>query len=168
MTEPETFLFTDDGAIPNSSLPLLVYRAALPPDPVAMEKAFAANHWPPAWRDGVHPYHHFHANTHEALGVARGTATVLFGGPNGQQLTVSAGDIVIVPAGVGHCNIGQSADLLIVGAYPDNAPRPDQYRGKPAEHDVAAKKVATVPAPAADPVSGPNGPLRRLWGAVAA
>jgi hypothetical protein len=25
--EPETFQFEDDGAIPNSSLPLLVYRA---------------------------------------------------------------------------------------------------------------------------------------------
>ena len=33
MTEPETFLFEDDGAIPNSTLPLLVYRAAAPADP---------------------------------------------------------------------------------------------------------------------------------------
>src|SRR5450631_2955305 len=76
MTEPETFLFNDDGAIPNSRLPLLVYRAALPPDPGAIEKTFAANHWPPAWRDGVHPYHHFHSSAHEALGVARGEASV--------------------------------------------------------------------------------------------
>ena len=29
MTEPETFMFDDDGAIPNSTLPLLVYRAAV-------------------------------------------------------------------------------------------------------------------------------------------
>lgn len=168
VTEPETFLFDDDGTIPNSRLPLLVYRAALPADPGAIETAFAANRWPPAWRDGVHPFHHFHANTHEALGVARGTATVLFGGPNGRELQVSAGDIVIVPAGVGHCNKGQSPDLLIVGAYPDNTPRPDQYRGTPAEHDAAAKQVASVPPPAADPVTGGDGPLRRLWGAVAA
>ena len=113
MTEPETFIFDDDGAIPNSSLPLLVYRAALPADPGAIESAFAANRWPPAWRAGVHPYHHFHANTHEALGVARGQATVLFGGPNGRELQVGAGDIVIVPAGVGHCNKAQSLDLLV-------------------------------------------------------
>jgi len=33
MTEPETFVFDDDGAIPNSRLPLLVYRAAVTPDP---------------------------------------------------------------------------------------------------------------------------------------
>ena len=30
MTEPLTFVFNDDGAIPNSALPLLVYRAAVP------------------------------------------------------------------------------------------------------------------------------------------
>jgi uncharacterized protein YjlB len=168
MTEPETFVFDDDGAIPNSRLPLLVYRAALPPDPRSIEQTFAANRWPPAWRAGVHPYHHFHANTHEALGVASGEATVLFGGPNGRELNVRAGDIVIVPAGVGHCNKAASPDLLIVGAYPDNAPRPDQYRGKPAEHDAAAAKIAEVPSPAADPVTGGGGPLNRLWGTATA
>ena len=164
MTEPETFLFDDDGAIPNSALPLLVYRAAMPPDPATIEKTFAANRWPPAWRDGVHPYHHFHANTHEALGVARGSATVLFGGPNGRELQVSAGDIVIVPAGVGHCNKAQSPDLLIVGAYPDNAKRPDQHRGDPAEHDAVVRNIAAVAAPNADPVTGAQGPLVQLWG----
>ena len=100
--------------------------------------------------------------------LASPAATVLFGGPNGRELHVSAGDIVIVPAGVGHCNKAASPDLVIVGAYPDNAPRPDQYRGKPAEHDAAAKKIAAVPPPAADPVTGGDGPLRRLWGAAAA
>jgi len=93
---------------------------------------------------------------------------VLFGGPNGRELQVSAGDIVIVPAGVGHCNKTQSADLLIVGAYPDNAPRPDQYRGKPGEHSTVTQKIAVVPPPAADPVTGGDGPLRRLWRAIAA
>lgn len=163
MNEPETFLFDDDGAIPNSRLPLLVYRAALPPDPAAIERHFAAHRWPPAWRDGVHPFHHFHANTHEALGVARGQATVQFGGPDGQTLTVGAGDIVIVPAGVGHRAVNHSPDLIIVGAYPDNAPRPDQYRGDPAQYDAVAGKIAAVPLPAADPVMGGDGPLRRLW-----
>jgi uncharacterized protein YjlB len=168
MTEPETFLFIDDGVIPNSSLPLLVYRAAVPGDARAIEQTFVANGWPPAWRAGVHPYHHFHANTHEALGVARGYATVLFGGPKGQELQVGAGDVVIVPAGVGHCNRTQSFDLLIVGAYPENAPSPDQYRGKPSEHDSVVQKIAAVPRPTADPVTGGDGPLCRLWAASAA
>lgn len=163
MTEPLTFSFRDDGAIPNSRLPLLVYRGALPADPVAIERAFAANRWPPAWRDGVHPFHHFHSTAHEALGVARGEASVLFGGPGGEVLTVRAGDVVVVPAGVAHCNQGQSADLLIVGAYPDNARRPDLRRGHPAEHRDAVRAVEAVPLPPADPVAGQGGPLPRLW-----
>jgi uncharacterized protein YjlB len=164
MSEPLAFTFEDDGTIPNSRLPLLVYRDAVPPDAVAIERMFAANRWPPAWRDGVHPFHHFHSTAHEVLGVARGEASVLFGGPNGQVLTVRAGDVVVVPAGVAHCNQGQSADLLIVGAYPDNGPGPDLRRGKPGEHDMAARAVAAVPMPAADPVMGVDGALPRLWG----
>ena len=65
--------------------------------------------------------------------------------PTFKVLTVKAGDVVVVPAGVAHCNQGQSSDLLIVGAYPDNGPGPDLRRGKPAEHDTAAKAVAVVP-----------------------
>jgi uncharacterized protein YjlB len=165
MTEPVTFAFADDGAIPNSPLPLLVYRDAVPPDPAAIERLFAANRWPPAWRDGVHPFHHFHANAHEVLGVARGAATVLFGGPHGQELTVKAGDVVVVPAGVGHCNRHQTPDLLIVGGYPDNARRPDMHRGRAAEHDEAVRAIAAVAMPSADPVTGGAGPLARIWGA---
>ncbi|MBV9248015.1 MAG: cupin domain-containing protein, partial [Acetobacteraceae bacterium] len=147
MTEPQAFTFTDDGAIPNSKLPLLVYRAAAPADAAGIERLFAANRWPPAWRDAVHPYHHYHPNAHEALGVARGQAKVLFGGPEGQVLEVSAGDVVVLPAGVGHCKQWQTDDLLIVGAYPDNSARPETNRGKPEEHDEAVRSIATVPQP---------------------
>jgi uncharacterized protein YjlB len=163
MVEPLAFTFDDNGTIPNSRLPLLVYRDAVPADPTAIEHLFATNRWPPAWRDGVHPFHHFHSTAHEVLGVAHGEASVLFGGPGGQVLTVRAGDVVVIPAGVAHCNQGQSGDLLIVGAYPDNGPGPDLRRGKPAEHDAAERAVAAVPVPAADPVAGVDGALPRLW-----
>lgn len=163
MTEPLAFTFEDDGTIPNSRLPLLVYRDAVPADAAGIERVFAANRWPPAWRDGVHPFHHFHSTAHEVLGVARGEASVLFGGPHGKVLTVRAGDVVVVPAGVAHCNQHQSTDLLIIGAYPDNGPGPDLRRGKPAEHDTAAQSVAAVPLPPADPVTGTDGGLAELW-----
>ena len=164
MTQPQTFTFADDGAIPNSRLPLLVYRQAVPADPAAIERIFTANRWPAAWRDAVHPFHHFHSDAHEALGVASGSAKVRFGGPAGEVLEVSAGDVVVVPAGVGHCNEGKSADLLIVGAYPDNNARRDLRRGNPAEHDEVVRNVAAVAMPNADPVSGAEGPLVRIWG----
>ncbi|HEX5327576.1 MAG TPA: cupin domain-containing protein [Acetobacteraceae bacterium] len=168
MTEPETFIFADDGAIPNSPLPLLIYRRAVPADPAAIERIFAENGWPPAWRDGVHPFHHFHSTAHEVLGVARGSATVMFGGPVGRVLDVQAGDVVVLPAGVGHCNQSQSPDLLIVGAYPERRPeemaeRLDTRRGKPAEHDEVTRNIAAVALPSCDPVVGRDGPLPRLW-----
>ena len=163
MTEPLTFTFDDDGTIPNSRLPLLVYRDAVPADAAEIERVFETNRWPPAWRNGVHPFHHFHSTAHEVLGVARGEVSVLFGGPNGKLLTVRAGDVVVVPAGVAHCNQGQSSDLLVVGAYPDNGPGPDLRRAKPAEHDAAGRAVAAVASPAADPVAGVDGALPRLW-----
>jgi uncharacterized protein YjlB len=164
MAEPLCFCFEDDGAIPNSRLPLLVYRDAVPADAAAIERLFAANRWPPAWRDGVYPLHHFHSTAHEVLGVARGEVSVLFGGPGGEVLTVKAGDVVVVPAGVGHCNRGQSADLLIVGAYPDNGPGPDLRRGVAGEHDEVVRAIGGVRIPAADPVTGVDGGLRRVWG----
>jgi uncharacterized protein YjlB len=163
MSEPQTFTFADDGAIPNSKLPMLVYRGAVPADPAEIEKLFAANRWPPAWRDSVHPFQHFHSNAHEALAVAHGRAKVQFGGPSGETLEVQAGDVVVLPAGVGHCRVEKSADLLIVGAYPDNTARPDQHRGDPAEHDSVIRNIAVVAAPNADPVAGGQGPLVQLW-----
>ena len=164
MTEPQTFTFADDGAIPNSKLPLLVYRQAVPADPAAIERLFTANRWPAAWRDSVHPFHHFHSDAHEALGVASGSGQVLFGGPGGQALEVSAGDVVVIPAGVGHCRLAKTDDLLIVGAYPDNSEGRDLRRGNPAEHDEVVRNIAATKAPTADPVSGEGGPLQRIWG----
>lgn len=163
MTNPLSITFADDGAIPNSTLPLLVYRNAVSPHPAAIERLFAANQWPPAWRDGVHPFHHFHSTAHEVLGIARGEVSVLFGGPSGEVLKVKAGDVVVVPAGVAHCNQGQSPDLLVIGAYPGNGPGPDLCRGQPEDHDSAKAAVAMVPLPAADPVEGKDGALSRLW-----
>src|ERR1700692_4721502 len=93
MSEPLAWTFDDDGVIPNSRLPLLVYRDAVPADAAGIERLFAANRWPPAWRDGVHPFHHFHSTAHEVLGVARGEASVLFGGPGGTVLEVWARDV---------------------------------------------------------------------------
>lgn len=162
MPAPETVVFADDGRIPNSRLPLLLYRQGLPAEALAMERTFLRNGWSNGWRDGIFDYHHFHSIAHEVLGIAKGEARVAFGGPQGRVLTVAAGDVVVIPAGVGHCNQGQSPDLLVIGAYPGGAPY-DICRGDPADHARALAAIRRVGLPECDPLAGQDGPLRHLW-----
>ena len=168
MTDVQAFQFEDDGETPNNPrLPLVVYRAAVnlagAPDPAApFERAFARHGWSDGWRNGIHPFLHFHTATHEVLGIARGRATVEFGGAKGQVLTVEAGDVVVLPAGTGHRRIAASGDLPVVGAYPRNASF-DQKRPGQVDHEKAVSAIARVPLPEMDPVHGHDGPLMALW-----
>ena len=99
---------------------------------------------------------------HEALGVARGRATVRFGGDNGREIEIAAGDVAILPAGTGHQCLSRSPDLLVIGAYPPSG-KYDLCRGSKADHARALASIPQVPLPAADPVFGPKGPLVALW-----
>jgi uncharacterized protein YjlB len=166
LSKPETFRFEDDGAIPNSSLPVLVYRGvAEARDAGRCETLFAGNGWLGAWRDGIFSFHHFHSTAHEVLGIVAGSASVVLGGPSvGRPFDVSAGDVLVLPAGTGHFNAG-SRGLLVVGAYP-NGMRWDIRRGDPAEHDEVVANIRSVPLPDADPVRGADGPLVGLWSAA--
>ena len=161
---PATWRFEDDGAIPNSRLPALLYRGVeAAGDASSCERAFAANTWAPDWRDGIFSFHHFHSTTHEVLGIVSGRAEVMLGGPQGRSFEVGRGDVLVLPAGTGHCKLGSSGDLLVIGAYPDGMDW-DLRRGDPAAHDEAVANIRAVPLPRADPVEGPEGPLEELWG----
>jgi uncharacterized protein YjlB len=162
----ETFIFQDDGLIPNSALPLIVRRGAVPPsanDPAkAFETTFQKNGWTKSWRDGIYDYHHYHSTAHEVLGIASGSGTVRFGGEGGETVGVTTGDVVVIPAGVGHALINSSDDFLVVGAYAEGRDW-DIVRDDPQAIAEARKRIAQVPLPAADPVDGPSGPLVKLW-----
>jgi uncharacterized protein YjlB len=164
--EPHAIVFADDGLVPNNPKPFLVYQQAVDVKNDHPEKTieglFGANGWGAMWRNGVYDYLHYHATVHEALGVARGKARVRFGGDQGKELEIAAGDVAILPAGTGHQLISASKDFCVVGAYP---PGPAMQITRPTleNHKKALQTIPHVKVPKSDPVMGADGPLVRLW-----
>jgi uncharacterized protein YjlB len=156
--------FAADDWVPNNQrLPALLYRQAIPADSdraAACEELFDRNDWPPQWRDGIYPFHHYHSTTHEILGIARGNGRVLLGGANGLPLEIGAGDCMLLPAGTGHCRLAASADFLVVGAYPPGQAW-DLRRDALSAAELSA--MALVPFPSTDPVTGRTGGLLNFW-----
>jgi uncharacterized protein YjlB len=164
--KPHSFVFADDGLVPNNPMPLLVYKGAIDvaggqPEKT-IEGVFGANGWGDMWRNGVYDYLHYHATVHEALGVARGHARVRFGGDRGKEFEISAGDVVVLPAGTGHQCLSATSDFCVVGAYPPG-PKMQITRPTAENHRRALKTIPDVPLPKTDPVMGEAGPLTRLW-----
>jgi uncharacterized protein YjlB len=160
--EIEKILFQPSDWVPNNQrLPVLIYRGASRSGGSSDEFAaiFAKNEWTGIWRNGVFDYQHYHCGAHEALGVGRGSAALLIGGPDGQALEVSAGDCLILPAGTGHRNLGCSSDFEVVGAYP---------RGQHADIQTSAAssemltKISSLPVPDTDPIRG-SSPGLESW-----
>jgi len=164
--QPLSFIFGDDGLVPNNAMPLLVYKRAIDLDAhhpeATIEALFGANGWGAMWRNGVYDYLHYHATVHEVLGVARGNAVVRFGGDRGTEVAIAAGDVAILPAGTGHQCLSASADFSVVGAYPPGPPV-EITRPTPENYASALKTIPQVKMPKSDPVMGAEGPLVRLW-----
>ena len=162
---PETFYFKDDGNIPNSKYPMLLYRHAFiqrgDKGAAWLEQRFNENDWSNSWRNGIFSYHHYHSITHEVLGIYSGSALVHMGGEEGSKLTIKAGDIIVIPAGVGHKNL-ESEDLGVVGAYPGGMMYDMNY-GRAGERPQADKNIAIVAIPASDPIMGKNNGLLNIW-----
>jgi uncharacterized protein YjlB len=164
--ETEQFILDENDWVPNNArLPVLVYRGAVEGegDEAAerFEQLFEEHGWPPQWRDTVYDYHHYHSTAHEALGVATGSATLMLGGPDGREVTVRAGDALLLPVGTGHCRLNGSDEFLVVGAYPQGQ---DWDICRDAPSDEARCRMATLPIPEQDPVAGTAGPLSWLDG----
>jgi uncharacterized protein YjlB len=169
-SRPLTFLFKDDGTVPNNPvLPALVYRGAIDigvgrsPE-TTIEKQFAKNGWGYGqWRNGIYPFVHYHSMIHEALGVARGRVRVQLGGQDGEVFEFAPGDVAVLPAGTGHQKLSGSDDLVVIGAYPPQGSYNLCRAENPAERDKALTMIPRVPLPESDPVLGKDGPLPKLW-----
>lgn len=165
-----SYSFSDDGSFPNSRFPVLVYPRALSLPArelaAAFEALFEKNGWGSAsWRNGLYRVHHYHSTAHEVLGIFSGRVRIQLGGERGTQVTVDAGDVIVIPAGVAHKNVAHSGDYKVVGAYPEGT-SPDLNHGRPGERPEADRNIARVPLPTADPIGGRRGALVTHWGRV--
>jgi len=161
----QALMFEANGGIPNNpTLPVLIYPGALEVsgnDPASLfERTFEANGWPPRWRYGVFTYHHYHTRGHEVLGVYAGQARLMVGGPNGHVVEVKAGDVLLLPAGTGHCNLGASDDFRVVGAYP---PGQEGDINRDPARPAQIEQIAQLKTPRTDPVLGDQGAVAEHW-----
>ncbi|WP_235947882.1 cupin domain-containing protein [Paenibacillus glycinis] len=158
-----TYFFEDDGRIPNNPvLPALVYAGAFRTAPHEAEATFNRNDWRNGWVNGVYAYHHYHGNSHEALAVLGGSALLMIGGENGNEIEVQAGDVLVLPAGTGHKLLRAGAGFSVAGAYPGGMSY-NTRTGNAGERQRDLEDIRLVPLPDQDPVFGREGPLLANW-----
>jgi uncharacterized protein YjlB len=164
--EVEQYVLPDDGTFPNSHLPVLIYRDVLRLPrvfaPVVIKRLFRRNGWSNSWNYGIFEYHHYHSIAHEVLGVHKGATSLLLGGSKGVKVNIRRGDVIIIPAGVAHRNLGREDQVQCVGAYPGGSDYDINY-GKVGERPKADRNISKVPIPDMDPVFGKKAGLIKFW-----
>jgi uncharacterized protein YjlB len=156
--ELETWYAPPGDRIPNHpSFAVLVYHdvEAARDGAEAARALFADHGWGGSWVDSVFTFHHFHSTSHAVLAVVAGRATLELGGPQGAAFEVTAGDVLVLPAGTGHRRASSEGGFTVVGAYPAGQEDYDLLRGDdPAEVEAARQRIAALGAPPQDPVGG--------------
>jgi uncharacterized protein YjlB len=160
------FSLQDNGVFPNSRLPALLYKGVLD-IPLLFPATYVAhlfenNGWSNSWDAGIFEYHHYHSITHEVLGIYSGKTTIQLGGEKGEQVTVEKGDVLVIPAGVAHKNLGGENDVGVVGAYPGGKDYDMNY-GEQGERPGTDNNIKAVPIPEKDPVFRSENELIKLW-----
>ena len=166
MTNPEKYFIGDNGLFPGSRFPVLHYHKALRLPRFFrarhVRKVFNEHNWTNTWRNTIYTFHHYHSNTHEAMAVIKGRTTLLLGGENGKQVVLHEGDIIVIPAGVAHKNLGREKDIVCIGGYPGGVDFDMNY-GNAGERPGTDVNIEKVPVPATGPLAGNADPLMNTW-----
>ncbi|KIP05233.1 hypothetical protein PHLGIDRAFT_25184 [Phlebiopsis gigantea 11061_1 CR5-6] len=120
------------GFIPNTSvqhIPLTIYHGAFTsPDLTASQVEShiqSVGVCTPQRRYTMYSQTHFHSTTHELLVVSSGNAKLLF-----VEERVKKGDVILIPAGVGHRLPERSDRFEMVDSYPAGADKWDICYGR--------------------------------------
>ena len=100
----------------------------------------------------IFSYHHYHSKAWELLLCIRGEASVQFGGGSGPIVTVSTGDLVLIPPGLAHKQLIEKNGFALLGSYPtvcfDGSI--DTLTGFPTETEV--ERISRCHVPEQDPI----------------
>lgn len=130
-----TFRFGDAGAFPNNPrLPVLVYKNVAGPAVDAARDPSALA----AWFEKTWPNHGWRAAWRYGI----------YEFPHYHSTA--------------HQNLGASEDFHVVGGYPKDQDA-DLLRGRADERPAADQRIARVPLPKGDPLTGAHGALIRAW-----
>ena len=66
----------------------------------------------------IFSYHHYHTKAWELLLCIRGEASVQIGGASGPKVTISTGDLALIPPGVAHKQLNEKNGFALLGSYP--------------------------------------------------
>ena len=112
------------------------------------------------WKLQMYSTSHFHSTSHELLCISTGSARLCFGhedNPSNITPTVSAGDVIVVPAGVAHRLLEDiEGGFEMVGSYPKGKSW-DMCYGKKGE-EKKVKEIEKLGWWKRDPVFGDEGP----------
>lgn len=156
----QTLSFRESSFVPNNQRFPVIIHTTVPLYGRTFESLFRSNGWRGLWTNGVFDYQHYHSAAHEALGIQKGNATLLIGGPDGAAIEVVEGDCLVLPAGTGHMNLGCSGDFQVIGAYPPGQ-QADLLTTFASPEQL--KTILSLPAPSSDPVLGKTGGVTDLW-----
>lgn len=166
---------------PNTSiqdLPLLVYRSAFDSkEHTKLKETLRQNGIEPQWTYGMYPFSHYHT-VHEVLSILSGDATLRFGGEGDAEyvvesvnsdvpieIDISAGDVIVVPAGVAHRHVEERHGFSMLGSYVRGVSWDMNNCKNVQEEKSAIEKIKKLPPLESDPLYGncEDSPVKRFW-----
>lgn len=154
----------DDGEFPNNrDWPTLLYKSAFDGDEAGGRSLILrGGEWTDPWTWGVFPYHHYHTKAWELLLCVSGRASIQVGGDGGPVVSVSRGDLMLVPPGVAHKQLDEGGGFALLGSYPREGfdGRIDTVRGVPTKEQ--RERIESCHVPDRDPIFGLD--VRELCG----
>lgn len=166
MIKPEVLFFKDDGITPNSKLPVIVYRDVLKSvemkSGTSIRAVFESNNWSNNWADIIMTKNHYHSTTHEVIGINKGQVSLKIGGKYGSIVSIKTGDVILIPAGVGHYSLSNEIFYEAIGGYPNGAEW-DMIFDEKDKHVAAVERIRQIPIPKKNPIFGLSGLLFKYW-----